>query len=144
MKQTVSLLKIAPKLEDGFVKLIKEVVSKEVDYSLEENQMLEFFYEHIGCDTIDVVAFGYYDNPNHFSVTVDDNGLLTSGNVAMKYTLPFEGEDISLELCGTILIGKVSELEGREDDGYFEVGLSDDNIEFLTKNLKFDVLGVTR
>ena len=43
MKQTVKLLKIAPRLEDGFVKLTHEVISKEVDYSLEENQMPEFF-----------------------------------------------------------------------------------------------------
>lgn len=145
MKKTVKLLKIAPKLEvEGIVKLTQEIITKEVDFAEEDNKMLDFFYENIGCDCIDVVAFGYYDNPSHYSVTVDDEGLLKSGNVVIQYTLPIDNEPIVKELAGTILIGKVAEIEGREFDGFFEVGLSDTDIEYLTKNLKFDLKGVTR
>lgn len=144
MKKEVKLFKITPTLEKGVVKLTHEVVSKEVDYSLEDNQMLEFYYRQIGCDTIDVTNFGGYSNPMHFSATVDDEGLLKSGNVAMSYSIPIGNRKVVRELCGTVLIGRVAEIEGREHDGYFEIGLTDNDIEFLKKNIECEVLGVTR
>lgn len=144
MKKTVQLLKIAPTLENGDFKFTHEVITKEVDYSQEENQMLHFLYENIGCNCIDVVMFGDYHDTNHFSVTVDDEGLLKSGNVVMSYTLTIDNNTMVKELSGTVLFGKVAEIKGRELDGYFEVGLTDDDIKYLTKNLKFNVLGITR
>lgn len=143
MKKTVKLFKVSPILAEGVIRVRKEVISKEVDFSNEENQMLDFFYENIGCDLIDVVVFGDYYSPSHFTATVDDEGLLKSNNVVLNYKINVDGRELAYDLCGTVLFGRVGEVEGREEDGFFELGLNDEDIEYLDKNLQIDLVGVT-
>ena len=143
-KKTVRLLRIRPSVVDTMVMVGVEVVEKEVDFSKDDLSMLDFYYEHTECDCIDIVSFGGLYNANGFSVVCDDEGLLKSGNVVMKYALPIDDELHELKLSGSILIGKCDYIEGREDDGMYEVGLTDEQLDYIQENLQYKLLGVTR
>ena len=142
--KTVRLMRVRPNIIGDVINVECEVVSKEVDFSSDDTTMLDFFYKNIGCDCIDIVSFGGLYNPKGFSVTVDDEGLLKSGNVVLKYTLPIDNDNHVLELSGTILIGKCDYVEGRDEDGLNEVGLSDEEIKYIKENLQIELKGVTR
>ena len=68
---------------------------------LEKNN-LNFFYNEIGCEMIDVVRFDGFD------IFVDDEGLLKKGNVVAEITW---GE-FKVPLAGNLLITK-----GADDNG---------------------------
>lgn len=148
MKRNVKLLKIEPSIKELPIGLQPTITISVVEVEVNDentNEFLYFAYEQIGCDCIDVTTFGGHYNENHFSVTVDDEGLLKSGNVAMELKLPIVDMGVvTLELCGTILIGHCSELEGKPLDGLYEVGLTDEQIEYVQNNLEIRVIGLTR
>lgn len=143
-KKTVQLLRIRPSILNGAVDLEVSIVSKEVDFSQDDISMLDFYYKNTECDCIDIVSFGGIYNPNGFTVVCDDEGLLKTNNIVLKYILPIDGENLELDLSGSILIGKSDYIEGREDDGMYEIGLNDEQIEYIHKNLQIKFLGVTR
>ena len=140
MKQKIKLLKIEPKLEDEYIGISMKEVSTYVDYVGDSRDFLEFVYDEIGCELIDVATFGNYASENHFTCIVDDEGLLKSGNVAIEYSLPINDIKHTLELCGTILVGKVGMVEGV--DSYIEIGLTDEEVTYLKGNMQFKVLGL--
>ena len=145
IKKEVRLIKIRPNIVgDIMVDLDVSIIGKEVDFSNDDLTMLDEYYKHIGCDCIDITSFGGIYNPKGYSVVVDDEGLLKSGNLVMAYTLPIEGENITLELAGTILIGKSDYVENKDFDGLYEVGLSDSDIEYIKEHLSVRLLGLTR
>lgn len=141
--KTVRLMRIKPSIVGNTLSLESEIVSKEVDFSQDDISMLDFYYEHTECNCIDIVTFGDVDSLKSFTVVVDDEGLLKSGNVVMTYQLDILGVPYELDLCGAILIGKSDYIEGRED-GLYEVGLDDEQIQFIQNNLAVKFLGVTR
>ena len=144
-KKTVYLMRIRPKVDVAkkLVTVETELVSTEVDYSQVDNSMLDFYYKHTECDCIDIVSFGGLYNPKGFTVVCDDEGLLKSGNAVMKYTLPIESLPYELDLAGSILIGKSDYIEGRMEDGLFEVGLTMEDVEYIQNKLQISFLGLT-
>lgn len=140
----VKMLKIQPILINGTVDMKVKVIGKMVDFDKDEATMLDVFYKHIECDCIDIVSFGGHYNPKGYSVVVDDEGLLKSGNVVITYTLPIDGEEYPLDLAGAILIGKSDYVENRDEDGLYEVGLSDEDLDYIQDNLTIKLRGVTR
>lgn len=144
-KKTIYLLRLRPQVdvEKKLITVETELVSTDVDYSQDDNSVLDFYYKHTECDCIDIVSFGGLYNPKGFSVVCDDEGLLKSGNAVMKYTLPIDNVPYELDLSGSILIGKSDTIKGRELDGLFEVGLTMDEIEYIQDNLHIEFLGLT-
>lgn len=139
----LQMLKVAPKLvEDSILPKIEiSVVALESKgEEFESREMLDFYYKEIECDLIDVATFGNPYEKNHFSVIVDDEGLLKSGNVAMALLLPIEGETLTLELCGTLLFSKSELIEG---EGLVEVGLTEEEIQYVIENLGIKIIGIT-
>lgn len=142
--KNVRLFKIRPNIVGEVIKMEMSVVEKEVDFSQDAISMLETYHSNIECDTIDMTSFGGIQNPEGYTVIVDDEGLLKSDNVVLEYKLPIGDKVATLELAGTILIGKSDYVEGREDDGLYEVGLTDKDIEYINNNIEMRLLGITR
>jgi len=76
---------------------------KVIDAPEKETDNLDFFYKNIGCRMIDAV---YFDG---FDIFVDDEGLLTSGNVVSEYD--YKGQ--TAPLAGNLVFTKGADNLGK-------------------------------
>lgn len=94
-----------------------------------EEMPLEKMYELLGCSTVDVVSLDH-----NIDMWVDDEGLLKSGNMVMDYTI---SNDAPIKLSGNVL------LLASNDEGE-TIGLSDEQLSWIQKNLTYRAIGYVR
>lgn len=138
--EKIIMVKVRPSLVQGLIPNVEVSVVELEKSNGNSSEMLDFCYKEIGCELIDYAMFGNPYEENHFNAIVDDEGLLKSGNVVMSLELPINNKPIQLDLCGTVLLSK-SKLG---EEGLEEVGLTMEEVEYISKNLEVKVIGVTR
>lgn len=134
----LTMIKIEPKpsIEKDFIPSVR--LSK---IEIDTDNFLEVCYKEIGCDLIEYATFGNPYEENHFNAIVDEEGLLKSGNLVMELGLILNGEKLILQLCGTVLLSK-SKLD--EEHGLIDIGLTDNEIDYLKNNLEVSLIGKTK
>ncbi len=138
--EKIIMVKVRPSLVQGIIPKVEVALSVVELEKNNDNKMLDFCYKEIGCDLIEYATFGDPYEEKHFNAIVDEEGLLKSGNIAMSLELPINNKPIQLDLCGTVLLSK-SKLG---EEGLEEVGLTMEEVEYISKNLEVKVIGVTR
>lgn len=101
------------------------------------SEKLKFFYESLGCSSIDIVQFN-----QEMDLIVDDEGLLFPNKPVFE--IPSDLYTESLKIAGDFLIGKRVLVP---DEGYETVGfesLQEMEEHFKATNLQFRLIGVTR
>ena len=108
------------------------VSSRTFTMEVPKSEELVLYYTMIGCRMIDFVFC------NGFDIICNDEGLLESGNVVARYTLP-DGQTV--ELAGDLVFAK-----GVDDEGNTVFFDEDDDmliaIEDMVRNA--EILGVTK
>lgn len=115
---------------DGF-KVKRDI--KVIDAPTDGN--IQFYYDNIECTHFDVARFDGFD------VYVDDNGLITSGNVVCEYT---QGE-FKVPLAGNLVFTKGVDAEG--ETTFFDnedIADVDMIIEIIDMVESAELMGVTR
>lgn len=94
----------------------------------DKNKGLEFYYENIGCDIIDIVRIS-----RKTLIICDDEGLLKRGNPIFSILLP-NGEEF--QIAGTFMIAK--------KDGAKTVGFNSlSDVSKHLSNIKIGIIGIT-
>lgn len=132
----LTMMKIEPSIEKDFIPSVR--LSK---IEIDTDNFLEDCYKEINCDLIEYATFGDPYEQDHFNAIVDEEGLLKSGNLIMELELTLIKEKLKLQLCGTVLLGK-SKLD--EEHGLIDIGLTDNEIDYLKNNLEVSLIGKTK
>lgn len=86
--------------------------------------------EYVGCDIVTVVDFGH-----GIDAWVDDEGLLKSGNFVNEYLVA--DMEAKMPLAGNVIF------LGATQDGN-TIGLNEEQIEYLSENLSFRLIGFAK
>ena len=108
--------------------------TKAIMVRLEQENTLEQMYKVISCSSVDCVSL-----PKGIDIWTDDEGLLKSDSAVINYVIRENDESDGFELH---LAGKSLFLSTDEDGN--TIGLSNEQIDWVQKNVRVGLYGFTK
>lgn len=108
--------------------------TKAIMAKLEKESTLEQMYKLIDCSSVDCVSL-----PKNIDIWTDDEGLLKSDSAVIHYVIRENDESDGFELH---LAGKSLFLSTDEDGN--TIGLSNEQIDWVQKNVRVGLYGFTK